>query len=458
MNFFRKISVATLVIFLAASAMASDPNERATLAAIDVLIDSALDAAENAEPIGFEFAQMLLRLPEPWNRMVIDKLESPGGIDKLKRTRNTLNSRTRKKLDGLLATLSEIQGVPPIDSISLLEPAQETWKMDWNASAAHWLRIDKQGFRGALQFQSVDCTPDLVAFSASDNTPLARSAAQARFSNRLYALSLDTPVILRAQRGDCLGEQTQLSLTLLPGSDSSGDDGSDNPALVTRSIAVDQFEVVPLSQRMSARLSLVTTPGWIYEVHAAPLSGDVDPLLVRADPKDLARAAVRDDDGGWGLGAKIEHIVGSAQPEQLAVLRVTPDRGHVAVLVTREPIPSITIDVPETVLLERKQSTWRRLVLPPGSWTIETRIESGSLDPFLIVKDELAGEVLAENDDATPENLAASVSIDVSEPTPIVVQLGNLNEAGSCEIIVTRSDPIRAASTRTFAWSRNGNQ
>jgi hypothetical protein len=324
--------------------------------------------------------------------------------------------------------------------------------VDLGSEAIQWVLVAglPEG-PGELMLQSASCTPDIVAFPGAASLPTQPVAGQVRLSAQLALIPYIGPIALRIKPGDC--EVADLSLQLIHAPARAGfamqsvDSGAAAAPLDRfPALALDQLTVVPLDRRSAQTFAVPTQPGFVYEVYAAPLTADLDPALLRADPTNAGDFVDASDDDGWQLGAHLGQFVGTGRAERLAVTRRNDGHGDVAVLVRREPIPELDPVAIGPTPVSVASSTWRRLRLSAGTWSVATTDVPQGLDPALIVYDGTTGAVLGSNDDADEGELAARVLLQLDQPREIVIRLVSMDGEGDCNIEATAT--VKPAATR----------
>jgi hypothetical protein len=324
--------------------------------------------------------------------------------------------------------------------------------VDLGSEAIQWVLVAglPEG-PGELILQSASCTPDIVAFPGAASLPTQPIAGQVRLSAQLALIPYTGPIALRIKPGDCEDADLSLQLSRAPARVGFAKQTVDSGAAAAPldrfpALSVDQLTVIRLEHRSAQTFAVPTQSGFVYEVYAAPLTVDLDPALLRADPTNAGNFVDANDDDGWQLGAHLGQFVGTGSTERLAVTRRNDGRGDVAVLVRREPIPELDLAAVRPTPVPVTSSTWRRLSLSAGTWSVATTDLPQGLDPALIVYDGTTGAVLGSNDDAGEGELAARVLLQLDQPREIVIRLVSVDGEGECNIEATAT--VKPATTR----------
>jgi hypothetical protein len=359
------------------------------------------------------------------------------GLDHLRATRRGDQRRT---IDALGKRIATLQGSAARAAASTVTVG--TVDVDLDNSPTQWLVVDgKLEGPAELYVQSADCTPNIVAFPAAARLPARPLGGQVRFSAQLNSIPASGPIALRITAGNCEEAVVSLqisrtaprvALTVEP----RGTSTSARPFNHYPSVTTDQLTVISLEQRAAQTFSIQTEPGFVYEAYAAPLATNLDPALIRADLENPGGFSDANDDDGWQLGARLNQFVGTGRLEHFAVTRTKSGRGDVGVLVRRDPVLLLNPATPTPV--SKGTSTWRRMTLTAGTWSLRTTDLPPGLDPVLTAYDGSSGAALAMNDDGEDGDPAARVLLKLERPTDIIIRLDSLQGDGDCTVEATR--------------------
>jgi hypothetical protein len=442
----RRLLLAAVVAALSGPASAN-PDEHEFLAAF---AEATIAAAVRGEPSALGSLSILLDMPAPWRDTVLGTVERSDLIAALVKLGSARPGLERREIDALSQRIAELQGQESRAVTSSVAPGAVA--VDLGSAAVHWLLVaGLPAGPGELLVQSPHCTPDIVAFPGTESLPIQPLNGQVRLSAQLTSISYSGPMALRIKPGDCEDEDLTLQLShaaaRIDFAVQSVDSGSAS-APIDRfpAIAVDQLTVIPLERRSAQTFAVPTQPGFVYEVYAAPMTMNLDPVLIRADSEKLGDLVDASDDNGWELGAHLTAIVGTGRLEKFAVIRnASSGQGDVALLVRREAVPTLEPSSTTTALVSGSQPTWRRMRLPAGTWSIRTGNLSRSFDPMLTVYDGISGRELETNDDAHEGDPTARVTVELNESREIVIRLDSVNGEGECTLEIAPSAKPAAA-------------
>jgi hypothetical protein len=424
---------------------------------LPMLATATVSRAAAGDAFALGFLGILLDLPEPGRSTVLAAVENSDLIDTLARLRVERRSGDRALLDSLASRLAVLQGAATRDAAATASPG--TISVNLLHEPTQWLVASLPGGEpGELVVETAGCTPDIVAFPVSLPLPARPLQGQVRLSPELVSVSASGPVALRVTAGNCEG--SAVALRLSHGGPRTVLRSSRDPALTAPvgarfdpSVEPDRLTVVSLDPRVAARFSVATEPGFVYEVFAAPLTPGVDPALMRTDPDRAGAVADRNDDeqrddGSWRPRARLTPFIGSGRTERLSVQRLPGARGDVAILVHRSPIPVISLDSSDSIPLTTDTSAWRRISLPAGRWSLTTADLTPGVDSVLIVYDLATAVPLGLNDDVADGDLASQVTLDLEQPTELVIRVKSIEGQGTCTLrAIPSANP--ASSRRT---------
>ena len=435
----KSFKLAAAIYALSAPVIASADEE----GFLDALATATISAAVRGESSALASLSILLDMPSPWRDTVLTAVEQSDLIPRLGDLRRAGDGSERRKIDVFSQRVAALQGQETRPGAVNVELGDVS--VDLGNEAMQWVLVTGlPSDVGELVVQTPHCTPDIVAFPGSGSLPIKPVPGQVRLSAQLASIPHSGPVALRIKQGDC--ESPNLSLQLSPGvARVDFELESGHPETTAEgvhhfpSLALDRLTVVQLGHRSARTFSIPTHSGFVYEVYAAPLTAKLDPALLRGDPQNPGEVIDESDDDGWELGAHLGQFVGTGRAEQLAVTRINDERGDVAVLVRRAPVPELDPSTAGPTGVFTASSTWRRVSLAAGNWSITTTDVSEGLDPMLTVYDGKTGTVLGSNDDIdySRGDLAARVLLHLDQPQEVVIRLDSVAGEGQCTIEVT---------------------
>lgn len=425
----------------------ASPDEEGFL---DAFAAATIAAAARGEPSALGSLSILLDMPSPWRDTVLAAVERSDLITELDKLHSAGSGRERRQIDALSQRVAALQG-QEARTVALNVSLGEV-SVDLGSEAIQWVLVaGLPNGPGELVVRTPSCTPDIVAFPSSASLPTQPVAGLVRLSAQLASIPYTGPIALRIKPGDCEDADLSLQLSHAParvGFAMQSVDFGAAAAPLDRfpALSPDQLTLVPLGRRSAQTFSVPTQTGFVYEVYAAPLTVDLDPALLRADPTNAGDFVDASDDDGWQLGAHLGQFVGTGRAERLAVTRRNDGHGEVAVLVRREPIPELDPAAAGPTPVSVASSTWRRLRLSAGTWSVATTDVPQGLDPALTVYDGTTGAILGWNDDADEGDLAARVLLQLDQPREIIIRLVSVEGDGEC--IIEATAPVKPATTR----------
>jgi hypothetical protein len=412
---------------------------------LKALTRSAIAGIEHGNPTAAGTLGTLVGLEPPWQQMTVQAVEGSDLIDWLNNHEQPAGPTPNPAVDELLGQLAQAQGAALVGDALTVSSGSTELSLDFSGHDVQWLSIAPPAGDGAeLIVTSADCTPDLTAFTAGTRFPAQPLNVSIRYSSTLASVPATGPLLVRVSRGNC--EDGTVPLSVAWGAPRQiAPNGAASSLVVTPA----QPMIVSLSRASSRMFDLEAKRNHVYTVYAAPMREDVDPELARADPDDPASVIDENDDGGWGLGARLEEFLGTDAPEHLLVMRGSASQGNVALLVQDAPVEAYPTAQRPPVPVDPARSTWRTLRLSQGSWAIGTVDRSANVDPTLQVYESATGRLLAKSEDATDSNRAARVVIHLAASAGIIVKLDAAGgPAGTARLRVTRVRCGHRASTR----------
>ena len=449
----RLQSIRAVVVGVLTALSCMGPIARADNPANDVfraMTEAAITGTVRGDDVARGTLEMLLDVPAPWNSTVLDTLERSDAIVALNRPLRPGSRTERESVDALLARIAVLQGASTRSTAAPAHADGRELLIDFTPGSPRWLHVDSDGPH-ELFIGSSGCTPTVAAFAASARLPATPVPGLARYSADLASVPLNGAAALRVERGDCEGDDVRLALTLEPSRQSTAraaDDGGMVIGANRSPLPVNRVVVVPIGRTQSEKLALMTEPGFVYEVFAAPMTPGVDPAVIRGDP---AEPKAGDDNSGWDLGARLKEFVGTGSEEHLTVLRVSDTHGDVAVLVRQQIAIAVRPNRSSDVKIVSDTSTWRRAELTAGRWDLRLQSESESLDAAMIVHDAATGSVIGANDDESDDVLSPRVHLLLDKPTVVLIRLISVEGDGTANLTIR---PEGKASTESVPRTR----
>lgn len=391
---------------------------------VRALTEAAVDAAV-AEPGADTTLRALLALKEPWQDGIVAQMESTPAFARLREAGAGLAGPSLGRYRKLLEAVAERQGASSLAQMRQHQPVGEL-PIDFKAAETHWVTFSATGTSGEMRVGGSDCTPSIAVFDGTLPLPAAPLAGALRFTSDLAHVHVTPGDRVRIRPGNCARDQVVLMTEWVPGRRTAQDSRA-----VPLVVPYDLTVIVPIGPLPARKFTVRTEPNTVYEVFAAQVDADDDPVLLKSDSKDPVKVSDVDDDGGWGLGARLGPYVGTGDEVAFLARRMSQTTSSTAVYVRRVPATDHQASSPHVFKLASNATEWLRMPLEKGVWTVRTRSSSKKSDPYVRAYSASDGELIDESDDISEDELDARITVSMADAGVVFLRLSTAGDEGS---------------------------
>ncbi len=432
MRLFAAALTCAMQVPLSVDAQAQDGSASDLLKA---LVSGSIRTIERGDLAGAQALGAYLELPGPWRAQVRNVLEHSNALRDV-RARASMGGADAATWVALSERLADLSGLKQFATAaqtsadSLAATRSGNVALPAAVDAVQWLRVASAG-RRAFQLAFTDCHPAVDAFAVVAGKP-GRALSAVSYAVGSTVVEADGAVAVRLDSADCAVAPSQVGLQAADDEQPLPDDGR---------LGLGRY-AAHLDADRALELSVPTRAGFVYDVMVAAVDAAADPgvMLFRsgATASDAADDAfARDDDGGYGLGARVAGVLGDGSVLRARITAVDGQGGAVSIQI-RESVP-LRQRVGDTQSYRTLKGTPTVVQVPLrlGYYRMSTSRLSAEVDTVVSVFAGRAGAIVAENDDVSSNSFASQVCLNVTTAGDYLIRIGLVEPAsGSFDFVI----------------------
>ena len=428
-------SVAAALVFAASALPAVDARAQDGSASdlLKALVSGSIRAIERGDVAGAQTLGAYLDLPGPWRAQVRYVLEHSSVLADV-RTRAAQGgdgAATWMALNNRLRDLSGLQQFANAAKASADASASGgNVALPAAVDAIQWLLVSGGG-QQAIQLRFGDCHPAVDAFAIEAGQP-GRALGSVSYEVGATVVDVEGATAVRLDSTDCAAVAQQVELQTLAGAQALPVDGR---------LAVGRYST-QLDDEQALELSLPTREGVLYDVMVAAADDVADPGVLLFRNASAAHTAeddvfASDDDGGYGLGARVAGVLGDGSVLRVRVTAMEAQGGAVSIQVRASAPQRQRVGDTRSYRTVKGAPTVLQVPLRPGLYRMSTSQLSAEVDTVLAVFASPGNALVAENDDVRPSSFVSQVCINVATAGDYLVRIGFVEPAsGSFDFAV----------------------